>query len=99
MLMWFRGKGRQGQQRGQGMTEYLIIAALIAIASLAVFSRFGQVMRNQVGGLAHELVGTDSTKYGVKYAQQDAGYANNAAKDTKTMADYSSTKILSATKN
>jgi len=98
MLMWFRGKGRQGRQRGQGMTEYLIIAALIAIASIAVFSNFGRVMRNQVGGLAHELVGTDSTKYGVKFAKKDAGYANDAVKDTKTMADYSSTKILAKQK-
>jgi len=52
-------------QGGQGMTEYLIVLALIAISSIVVFSRFGQTMRNQVAGLAHELVGTDANRYGV----------------------------------
>jgi len=85
-------------ERGQGMTEYLIVVALIAIAAIAVFSNYSRTMRNQVAGLAHELVGTDSTKYGVKYAKKDAGYANDAAKEQKTMGDYSSTNILSKQK-
>ncbi|WP_291511880.1 pilus assembly protein [Acidithiobacillus sp.] len=85
-------------QRGQGMTEYLIVVALIAISAIAVFSNFGRTMRNQVGGIAHELVGTDSTKYGVKFAKKDAGYANDAASKQKTMGDYSSTNILSKQK-
>ena len=28
-------------QRGQGMTEYIIIVALVAIAAIAVYSFFG----------------------------------------------------------
>jgi len=82
------------RQFGQGMTEYLIVVALIAISSIVVFSRFGQTMRNQVAGLAHELVGTDSTKYGVKYAKQKAQYAADNAQKTKSMSDYSSYKDL-----
>jgi Flp pilus assembly pilin Flp len=49
------------------MTEYIIIVALIAIAAIAVYSIFGDVVREQVGGMAQELSGTDST--------QDAGAA------------------------
>ncbi len=55
------------KQLGQGMTEYIIIVALIAIAAIAVYSIFGDVVREQVGGMAQELSGTDST--------QDAGAA------------------------
>ncbi|WP_308387770.1 pilus assembly protein [Acidithiobacillus sp. AMEEHan] len=89
--MLITGKPRE---RGQGMTEYLIVVALIAISSIVVFSRFGQTMRNQVAGLAHELVGTDSTKYGVKYAKQKADYAATNANKTKSMSDYTSANDL-----
>ncbi|MCH9049288.1 MAG: pilus assembly protein, partial [Proteobacteria bacterium] len=36
------------------MTEYIIIVALIAIAAIAVYSIFGDVIREQVGGMAQE---------------------------------------------
>ena len=53
---------KQLKQLGQGMTEYIIIVALIAIAAIAVYSIFGDVIREQVGGMAQELAGTDSTQ-------------------------------------
>lgn len=49
------------RQRGQGMTEYIIIVALIAIAAIAVYGFFGDVIRGQVGGMAEELAGQDRT--------------------------------------
>jgi Flp pilus assembly pilin Flp len=42
---------------GQGMTEYIIIVALIAIAAIGVFSAFGGVVKGQVGAMAKELSG------------------------------------------
>jgi len=33
-------------QRGQGMTEYIIIVAVIAILSIAVVTKFGNQIRN-----------------------------------------------------
>ena len=33
------------KQLGQGMTEYIIIVALIAIAAIAVYSIFGDVVQ------------------------------------------------------
>ena len=45
------------KQLGQGMTEYIIIVALIAIAAIAVYTVFGDVIRQQVGGMAAELAG------------------------------------------
>lgn len=47
------------KQFGQGMTEYIIIVALIAIAAIAAYSFFGDTLRNQVGGMATELSGQD----------------------------------------
>jgi pilus assembly protein Flp/PilA len=45
------------RQRGQGMTEYIIITALIAIAAIGAVTYFGHVVRSQVGAMAHELSG------------------------------------------
>jgi Flp pilus assembly pilin Flp len=47
---------------GQGMTEYIIIVALIAIAAIGVFSAFGNVVKGQVGAMAAELGGKDGAK-------------------------------------
>ncbi|MSR15229.1 MAG: pilus assembly protein [Gammaproteobacteria bacterium] len=47
------------KQFGQGMTEYIIIVALIAIAAIAAYSFFGDTLRSQVGGMATELSGQD----------------------------------------
>jgi len=69
---------KQLKQLGQGMTEYIIIVALIAIAAIAVYSIFGDVVREQVGGMAQELSGTDST--------QDAGAAAASADQAATAA-------------
>ena len=46
------------KQIGQGMTEYIIIVALIAIAAIAAYSFFGDTVRQQVGNMAAELGGS-----------------------------------------
>lgn len=46
---------------GQGMTEYIIIVALIAVAAIGVYSLFGKAIRNQVAGLAQEMTGQSSS--------------------------------------
>ena len=48
------------KQCGQGMTEYIIIVALIAIAAIAIYSLFGDTIRQQMGIMTEELAGTDS---------------------------------------
>lgn len=51
------------RQLGQGMTEYIIIVALIAIAGIAIFTLFGDVIREQMGVMTEELAGdTDQTR-------------------------------------
>lgn len=66
--------------RGQGMTEYIIIVALIAIAAIAVYQYFGNTVRNQTAGIAKELAGSDGTD--AKTAAQDA--ADKAATEANT---------------
>ena len=48
---------RPSRVRGQGMTEYIIIVALIAIAAIATTTFFGSTVRNQVAGMAAGLAG------------------------------------------
>jgi len=51
------GKGRRSGARGQGMTEYIIITALIAIAAIGIISLFGDNIRKLFGASAQSLAG------------------------------------------
>lgn len=53
---------RRSHQRGQGMTEYIIIVALVAVAAIAVYQYFGQVLRAQTAAMAKEIAGEDGTQ-------------------------------------
>ena len=48
-------------QRGQGMTEYIIIVALVAIAAIAVYSFFGKAVRGQMASITSQLAGSVGT--------------------------------------
>ncbi|MEZ5499780.1 MAG: hypothetical protein R3E77_10175 [Steroidobacteraceae bacterium] len=48
------------RQCGQGMTEYIIIVALIAIAAIGVYSAFGDIVRGQTSVAASSLAGAAS---------------------------------------
>lgn len=81
MLMKLRGR------RGQGMTEYIIIVALIAIAAIGVVSLFGDNIRALFATSANALAGNESataktaeaadTLYGHKN-MKDFGMRNKA---------------------
>ena len=58
MLKWnHKAKSRAGSERGQGMTEYVVIVALVGVAAIAVYQFFGQTVRNQMAGIALEVAG------------------------------------------
>ena len=73
------------KQRGQGMTEYIIIVALIAVAAIAVYQLFGATVRNQTAGIAMEVAGKDG-----KAAIDAAGSAAQKAADRAKAADANS---------
>ncbi|MEZ7818497.1 MAG: hypothetical protein QMB25_03830 [Pseudomonadales bacterium] len=54
----------RARQAGQGMTEYIIIVALVAVAAISVYNLFGDTVRGQVGDLAAELGGGTSQDLG-----------------------------------
>lgn len=74
------------RQRGQAMTEYLIIVALIAVAAIAVYQSFGQVIRAQTAGLARELAG-ESASQAVSAARTASGDALKQ-KSSKSLKSY-----------
>jgi len=69
-------------QLGQGMTEYIIIVALIAVAAIGVTREFGGVVSNQTAAIAQEVAGNSGAAQ-VTAAQTDAQEAvTDAARDT-----------------
>lgn len=48
-------------QRGQGMTEYIIVVALIAIAAIGVYTAFGKTLRGQMAVTAQSLAGKNAS--------------------------------------
>lgn len=75
------------KQLGQGMTEYIIIVALIAIVAITVFNIFGDTVRGQVGDMAAELGGGTG---------QDAGATAAGEANTEAVADYGLTDFKQA---
>lgn len=67
------------KQRGQGMSEYIIITALIAVAAIGVFAAFGDVIGNQTAAMAQEMSGKDG--------QSDVDKAATNAARASTYAD------------
>lgn len=49
-------------EEGQGMTEYIIIVALIAIAAIAVITVFGNNLRNLFSTSANALAGSQESQ-------------------------------------
>lgn len=84
---WLHGIARRARQAGQGMTEYIIVVALIAVAAIGVYTLFGQTIRNQTAGLALEVSGqTASTAIG--NAQSNATTASTNANARKGLDNY-----------
>jgi len=75
------------RQRGQGMTEYIIIVALIAVAAIGVYSYFGQTVRNQTAAIAKEVAGQDSQAQ-ITAAGTSATTANAKATPNKGLSAF-----------
>lgn len=72
--------------RGQGMTEYIIIVALVAVAAIGVYRAFGDVVRGQAAVAAVALSGDDnSTGRGLVTAGSQRA---NQQSRSKTLEDF-----------
>lgn len=80
-------KLNKGRQLGQGMMEYVIIVAMIAVAAIGVYSMFGQTIRNQTSGLANEVAGKKADTQ-IQNAGTAATTASTRANTSKGMSEY-----------
>jgi len=71
------------KQVGQGMTEYIIIVALIAIAAIGVYTVFGDTVTDQMGAMTQELSGGSANAVNVRTS---TGMANETG--TKNLSTY-----------
>jgi len=62
---------------GQGMTEYIIIVALIAIAAIGVVTVFGQDIRQLFGATTDSLSGNTSVQSKAKSGKTQADAKKN----------------------
>ncbi|MCP3169927.1 hypothetical protein HUA74_03895 [Myxococcus sp. CA051A] len=73
-------KNQLRKARGQGMTEYIIIVALIAIAAIGVVTLFGDNIRKLFGASAAALAGNSNVA--------NDGQSSNVALNKKTMKSF-----------
>lgn len=73
--------GVRRNQRGQGMTEYIIIVALVAIGAIGVYNLFGKTVRDQTSAMACALAGNSDC------STQQSGTAGTDATNDQTEAD------------
>jgi len=66
------------KQLGQGMTEYIIIVALIAIGAIGVYSAFGRTVQSQMAAVSQGLAGNGTQ------AQADVTQAQTEATAAET---------------
>ena len=69
------------RRRGQGMTEYIIIVALIAIAAIGVVTIFGDNIRDLFAGATNALAGETAVKV-------DSEKARSSHTKTKTLRSF-----------
>ena len=72
---------------GQGMTEYIIIVGVIAVAAIGVFGFFGDVLKDQTAGMAAELSGGDAAE-NIAAAGESAEAATNASAGHNDLSNY-----------
>jgi pilus assembly protein Flp/PilA len=65
-----RGLFIKANRRGQGMTEYIIIVALIAIAAIGVVSLFGDNIRALFASSSNALAGEEAASAETAVAHQ-----------------------------
>lgn len=74
-------------QSGQGMSEYIIITALIAVAGIGVFAAFGDTISSQAAAMAREMAGQDGGVQ-VQQAETDSQTAATRSAQQGTLQNY-----------
>ena len=72
---------------GQGMTEYIVIVALVGVAAIGTDSFLGQSLRSATAGIANEIAGKDAAD-SIKAAGDAAASALSEATKKKLLDNY-----------
>jgi len=64
---------------GQGMTEYIIIVGVIAVAAIGAFGFFGDTIEHQIAGMSAEMSGGNGAAERVLSTGAAVGAAGAAA--------------------
>ena len=75
--------------RGQGMTEYIIVVALVGLAAVVAVGFFGDAIQGQFGAMGGALSG-DAGAFadGVKASNEAGKAATTEAGTSNTLGDY-----------
>jgi Flp pilus assembly pilin Flp len=80
--------GRKSQL-GQGMVEYIIIVALVAVGAIGVYNLFGKTVRDQTSAMACGLAGNQGCATGQSNtANTDATTAVAQADQTQGLSNF-----------
>ena len=80
------GRKRGSARRGQGLTEYIIIVALVAIAGIGIVNVFGNQLRKQFHVIVKAMAGSETGK--VESMADSAGKEANQ----KNLSTYAGSK-------
>ncbi len=76
------------KQKGQGMVEYIVIVAMIALAAIGAYSYFGDTVRAQTGQMANEVAGQTTNVAGTTAATAAAASAATEAAAKPNLSNY-----------
>jgi type IV pilus assembly protein PilA len=74
--------------RGQGMTEYIIIVALIAVAAIGIYRLFGDTVRGQTGVAVGSLAGDSGAASSARSVVTTAAGDVTTASEARTLNDF-----------
>jgi len=78
--------GFLGNRKGQGLTEYIIVVALVAIAAIGVVNLFGNQLRHQFATIVKAMAGSSTAKV------ESLGDRAEKEANIKTLSDYAESK-------
>lgn len=82
-----RRRAARSRQLGQGMSEYIIITALVAVAGIGLFAAFGDTLQSQMASMSMEMSG-QSGSTDIQAAQTSAGTAQSRAAQADSLSNY-----------
>lgn len=79
-------KGLGRNRKGQGLTEYIVIVALVAVAGIGIVNIFGNQLRNQFNTIVRAMAGSTTAT-----VESLAGKAGTEA-NQKNLSTYAGSK-------